>query len=224
MISFFFIKNNNFIYIYLMYILTIQDKLNIIFFPKCGCSNIIKYISILNNTFYSHNHSFGGPKPNNCDLYENIHNCAVNTKIKNKKLKTIFVYRNILLKTISYYNNNCCMNNYEIINKIKNFKNHISLINDEMHHIMYSPINDINIDYFINLDNFNLEFIDILNKENIVIPDLLLEVINKKNETNEIKNTNKSDMYKQEIIDKLNKNEIIDFYEEILKKMININL
>jgi hypothetical protein len=84
-----------------MYILNYKNK-NIMSFPKCGCTQIIK---LCTNTsiFIGHNHDFNH---NNCSIHSNIHQCGTRSKKENKAHEYIAFFRFMHERIESFYNAN----------------------------------------------------------------------------------------------------------------------
>ena len=115
-----------------MHILNYKNQ-NILCFPKCGSTNIIKYCMDIPE-FINHHHSYTS---NHCSKYEKIHNCGGNEfkLLKNRPIIIIWKYphERIISFFNSNYNGNLSFTMYveEIlkdINRIKVIKHHIQLI------------------------------------------------------------------------------------------------
>jgi len=81
----------------------IQNKFNIVTFPKCGCTQICKWASECNGYFDKHCHSYSN---NVCSVYGSIHACGRRNYSFNKELPTYIIYRLPHERILSYYTSN----------------------------------------------------------------------------------------------------------------------
>ena len=81
----------------------IQNKFNIVTFPKCGCTQICKWASECNGYFDEHRHSYSNSR---CPVYENVHACGQINYSFHEELPTYIVYRFPHERILSYYNSN----------------------------------------------------------------------------------------------------------------------
>lgn len=87
-----------------MYCFCVDNKFNIISIQKCGCTQIIKYMSQYLGIFNLHEHSFTN---NYCNKHRNIHKCGASCLYSyNSKLPTYLVTRPIELRVLSYFKAN----------------------------------------------------------------------------------------------------------------------
>lgn len=91
------------------YYFDLQDKFNLIAFPKCGCTQIIKICTEINNTFKSHNHSY---KHNKCDKHLTIHACGRAHSNLNEKNLSYIALRPPVERVLSFY----LANYHDVIN------------------------------------------------------------------------------------------------------------
>lgn len=92
---------------------------NIIAFPKCGSTNLIKICTDI-PAFKYHNHSY---KHNNCSIYKKIHSCAGTAFKFHKQNPTIIIYRYPHERFVSFYYGN----NY-VIPKNLSFENFVNSV------------------------------------------------------------------------------------------------
>ncbi len=85
------------------YCFCIQNKFNIVTFPKCGCTQICKWASECNGYFDEHSHSYSNSR---CSIHENVHACGQANCSFHEGLPTYVVYRFPHERILSYYNSN----------------------------------------------------------------------------------------------------------------------
>lgn len=154
---------------------------NILSFPKCGCTTLIKLCSDIEK-FKHHNHSY---EHNNCDIYKKIHVCSYKTFKYNNNHKSIVIYRYPHERLISFYNSNyigCSKEKFNFnkfidlsINdqsKIKGIKHHTYPINKLLRrrkikksNITFIHLSKLN-DFWKNKFNIDISNINIINKTN----------------------------------------------------------
>ena len=197
----------------------INDKFNIITFPKCGSTQIIKILLYEKGLFEKHNHSWYHNSEHNL-----IRTCASNELNKNinyNNITYVFIrehkYR-ILSYYLSNYNENLSFYNFikKLINNKINHNNHLDpfIIPNNIKIIELVDMKNINIFFNekFNTDKFNNENFNIENNSNNFFNNKNLEY--KKDiynvERNNLKyfNFKKEDFFSAEII-----NDINFFYE-----------
>jgi hypothetical protein len=165
-----------------MYSFNIENKFNLISFPKLGCTQVIKYVSDYLDYFSDHQHSYSN---NNCKEFENIHNCGAKNFKLNINQPTFLVTRKIQDRVLSYYLSNNYF--YKKVNgfhdpTFKEFVEHLNLFYSfDEHHLgfIYKNLKKYKIKNLnkLNLDNleptlnnlfqeFGIEFV--FNKELII--------------------------------------------------------
>lgn len=151
-----------------MYCFCINNKFNIITFPKHGCTQIIKYISQYLNIFDSHEHSF---KTNNCNKFNSIHACGSRFKSYNPNVPTYLVTRPIELKVLSYFKANHYYHkriheNPSFVYFIDNLEVYYK---NDIHHLgmIHQKLKGIKIDYLLDLKNLENNLNDLFIKYGI---------------------------------------------------------
>lgn len=139
-----------------MYVFCIDNKFNIIALPKCGCTQIIKYVSQYYNYFDSHGHSF---VHNNCRKYGNIHSFGSLLSRYNPNIPTYLITRPVELRVLSYYKANYYHHKNVLTNstfqqfvdnldKYYNYdKHHLGMISESL------KKKNVKVDYLLNLSN-----------------------------------------------------------------------
>ena len=171
-----------------MYSFIIENKFNLITFPKHGCTQIIKIISELYGYFDIHQHSYD---TNFCKKHNNIHTCGSSNSSFDKKLPTYIVSRTIEDKILSYY-----LSNYrytwsikEIEKKYKNnsfseFVKNLDYFSKDTEHLglLSKKVSKFEFNEFklIDLNDFNENFRLILGEYNIKKTFIDSNIINKK--------------------------------------------
>lgn len=143
---------------------------NIVAFPKCGCTQIIKLCT--DTPEYSHmNHGYNH---NKCSVHGTIHNCGNALRKEDPSLEYLLFYRFPHERIVSFYYGNACyhptyknMNLNDFIdniteNKLKEpvYKGHLSLISsftpkNTCKYIHLSNLNKVWQDYFsIDINEF----------------------------------------------------------------------
>lgn len=153
-----------------MYSFCIDNKFNIISIPKCGCTQIIKYISQYLGFFNLHQHSFTN---NVCNKNRNIHACGHSIYSYNKNLPTYLISRPIELRILSYFKANYY--DHKVINDNPTFENFVDNLylyyKRDTHHIgMVSDIikqRGIKVDYLLDLRNIEVHLNNLFNQYNI---------------------------------------------------------
>ena len=153
-----------------MYCFCIDNKFNIIAIPKCGCTQIIKYISQYLGIFNLHQHSF---TTNYCNKHKNIHNCGNSLFCYNSKLPTYLVTRPIELRVLSYFKANYYY--HKRINDNPTFEYFVNNLDlyykSDIHHL--GVISDklkkreIKVDYLLDLRNIEVNLNNLFNQYNI---------------------------------------------------------
>lgn len=139
-----------------MYIFCIDNKFNIIALPKCGCTQIIKYVSQYYNFFDSHGHSF---VHNKCRKYGNIHNFGSLICRYNPNIPTYLITRPVELRVLSYYKANYYHHKKVLTNStFQQFVDNLdTYYNYDKHHLgMISEAlkkKNVKVDYLLNLSN-----------------------------------------------------------------------
>jgi len=163
--------HDNILYVYIiMYSFCIDNKFNIVAIPKCGCTQVIKYISQFLNIFDLHQHSF---THNVCNKSRNIHSCGSSLYSYNSKLPTYLITRPIELRVLSYFKANYY--HHKIINDNPTFEYFVNNLDlyykHDIHHI--GMISDeikkrgIKVDYLLDLRNIEVNLNNLFNKYNI---------------------------------------------------------
>ena len=153
-----------------MYCFCIENKFNIVAIPKCGCTQIIKYISQYLDIFNLHEHSFTA---NTCNKYKNIHSCGSRMYSYNSKLPTYLVTRPIELRVLSYFKANHY--DHKIINDNPTFEYFVDNLHlyykRDIHHLgMISELIKtigIKVDYLLDLRNIEVNLNNLFNQYNI---------------------------------------------------------
>ena len=173
-----------------MYSFCIDNKFNIIAIPKCGCTQIIKYISQYLSIFNLHQHSF---TTNLCNKYKNIHDCGSSLYCYNSKLPTYLVTRPIELRVLSYFKAN-----YYYHKKINDnptfeyFVNNLDLYyKHDIHHLgmILDVIKErgIKVDYLLDLRNIEVTLNKLFNQYNIkytFVKDIIINNTTNKSQEN----------------------------------------
>lgn len=153
-----------------MYCFCIDNKFNIIAMPKCGCTQIIKYISQYLGIFNLHQHSFTN---NYCNKHKSIHTCGASLFCYNSKLPTYLVTRPIELRVLSYFKANYY--HHSIINDNPTFEYFVNNLDvyykHDIHHLgMISEEfkeRRIKVDYLLDLRNIEANLNNLFNQYNI---------------------------------------------------------
>ena len=153
-----------------MYSFCIDNKFNIISIPKCGCTQIIKYISQYLDIFNSHQHSF---TTNHCNKHGTIHSCGKSLYCYNSKLPTYLITRPIELRVLSYFKANYYY--HKIINNNPTFEYFVNYLDlyykhDIPHLGMISDVikkRGIKVDYLLDLRNIEDSLNNLFNQYNI---------------------------------------------------------
>lgn len=155
-----------------MYCFCIDNKFNIISIPKCGCTQIIKYISQYLGIFNLHEHSF---THNYCNKHRNIHRCGASCLYSyNPKLPTYLVTRPIELRVLSYFKANYY--HHKIINDNPTFEyfvnnldsyykfdnHHLGMISDKLKEKGKGIRRGIKLNYLIDKERESMIKVDYL--------------------------------------------------------------
>lgn len=195
----------------MIYSLEYKDK-NIITFPKCGCTSIIK-ICTNNENFKNHMHSF---EHNKCLINQNIHTCGFVNSYEGNELEKIVFFRYAHERIESFYFSNYLENKNTINNKLT-FEEFVNgFLNDELNYIpglkghIFNLLNfkdKIENSIFVHLDDLNYFFKTNFNED--ISKNFIIN-----------KSIYKKEMYNEELFKKV-KEKFITEYEFLEKKIKN---